>query len=157
MGKLVRLSFSLEAELARALDDLLGRKGYGNRSEFLRDLIRGRLVEEEWADDAEVVGTITIVYDHHRPGLSEHLTELQHGYHDVILASTHIHLDRDICVEAVLVKGKATRVREIADVLGQPKGVLHSSMAAATTGKKLKGEKGRDRGGPHGSPPMTRR
>ncbi|GAB4241809.1 MAG: nickel-responsive transcriptional regulator NikR [Acidobacteriota bacterium] len=138
MGNLVRLSFTLEPELSQALDQLRERKGYGNRSEFLRDLIRAKLVEEEWAADAEVVGTVTVVYDHHRRGLSERLTELQHGFHDVILATTHIHLDRDICVEAVLVKGKASRVREIADRLGQPKGVLHCSLAVATTGAALK-------------------
>lgn len=137
MSDLLRMSFTVERRLAEALDALMARSGANNRSEFLRDLIRDRLVREEWQSDQEVVGTITLVYDHHRRGLTECLTALQHDFHDEILASTHVHLDRHICVEAILVKGRASQIRAVADRLQRPKGVLHCSLALATTGTAL--------------------
>lgn len=137
MSKLVRLSFSLEKSLERKLDRLVRESRYENRSEFIRDLIRSRLVDREWEDDEEAVGTITLVFDHRARELSRKLTRLQHDHHEGILATTHVHLDRDICVEAILVKGRAGRIREIAGLLGQQKGVLHASVSMSSTGRGL--------------------
>ena len=137
MPDLERLSFSLERPLLDRLERLREEAGYGNRSEFLRDMIRGRLVDRAWELDEEAVGTITLVYDHHARGLNEKLTGLQHDHHEVILATTHVHLDHHHCVEVILVRGRAGRIRAIADSLGKQKGVLHGGLSMSSTGKEL--------------------
>lgn len=137
MSNLERLSFSIEKPLANQLDKLVKQSGYANRSEFIRDLIRSQLVKQEWDRDQEVVGAITLVFDHHARGLTEKLVELQHHHHTAILASTHVHLDRHLCAEVLLVKGKADRVKHIADMMRRPKGVLHSELSMSSTGKQL--------------------
>ncbi len=138
MSELVRLSLSIERPLLDRLEKLVKRSGYTNRSEFVRDMVRERLVEREWDDNQEVVGTITLVYDHHVPGLSEKLTEEQHHHHRVILTTTHVHLDKALCVEMILVKGRASEIRGLADRLRQYKGVLHSGLSTSTTGVHLR-------------------
>lgn len=137
MPDLERLSFSLERPLLERLEALRQEAGYANRSEYLRDLIRGRLVERAWELDQEAVGTITLVYDHHVHQLNEKLTALQHDHHDVIMATTHVHLDHHHCVEVILVRGRAGRIRAIADALGKQKGVLHGGLSMSATGKEL--------------------
>ena len=137
MTDLVRMSFSIEKSLSDKLEKLLRTTGYTNRSEFIRDMLRERLVEQEWEKNSEVVGTITLVYDHHIRGLTEKLTDLQHHHHDTILATTHVHLDEHTCAETVLVKGRAKEVRQIADGLRGQKGVLHASLSTSSTGKRL--------------------
>jgi CopG family nickel-responsive transcriptional regulator len=138
LSDLVRLSFSIDRSLADKLDRLCGGSGYENRSEFIRDLIRARLVEEEWRSDHEAVGAITLVFDHHAHGLNERLTDLQHDHHEVILASTHVHLDHDLCAEVVLCRGPATRLKAIADGLRQHRGVLHAALSMSSTGRELR-------------------
>lgn len=137
MSDLERLSFSLERPLLERLEKLQRDSRYTNRSEFLRDLIRSRLVEREWERDQEAVGTVTLVYDHHVRQLSEKLTALQHDHHDVILATTHVHLDHDRCVEVILVRGRGSRIRAIADGLRKHKGVLHADLSMSSTGTDL--------------------
>lgn len=137
MADLERLSFSLERPLLDRLEQLRVEAGYGNRSEFLRDMIRGRLVDRAWELDEEAVGTITLVYDHHVHRLNEKLTDLQHDHHEVILATTHVHLDHHHCVEVILVRGRAGRIRAIADALRKQKGVLHGGLSMSSTGKGL--------------------
>ncbi|MCU0290448.1 MAG: nickel-responsive transcriptional regulator NikR [Thermoanaerobaculaceae bacterium] len=137
MPDLERLSFSLERPLLERLERLREEAGYGNRSELLRDMIRGRLVDRAWELDGEAVGTITLVYDHHARRLNERLTELQHDHHEVILATTHVHLDHHHCVEVILVRGRAGRIRAIADALGKQKGVLHAGLSMSSTGQEL--------------------
>ncbi len=137
MSDLVRVTFSLERPLQAQLERLRRRRKYANRSEFIRDVIRDQLVHEEWEDDEEAVGTITLVYDHGARTVSQKLTSLQHRHHHEILAATHVHLDSDICVEAILVKGRAGRIREIAGLLQQQKGVLHAAVSMSSTGKRL--------------------
>jgi CopG family transcriptional regulator, nickel-responsive regulator len=134
---LERLSFSLERPLLQRLERLREDAGYANRSEFLRDMIRGRLVDRAWELDEEAVGTITLVYDHHARGLNEKLTDLQHDHREVILATTHVHLDHHHCVEVILVRGRAARIRAIADALGKQKGVLHGGLSMSSTGREL--------------------
>jgi CopG family transcriptional regulator, nickel-responsive regulator len=135
--KTVRLSFSMDTNLLERWEKMLRESGYVNRSEFIRDMIRDRLVEEEWERDDEAVGTLTLIYNHHSRGLTEKLTHLQHDHHNVILATTHVHLDAHICVEVILVKGKASQIREMINLLRQQKGVLHGSLAITSTGKHL--------------------
>ena len=137
MSDLERLSFSIEKPLLDRLNRLIKTGGYANRSEYIRDLIRGQLVKEQWDRNEQVVGAITLVYDHHVPGLAEKLTHLQHHKHANILATTHVHMDSHICAEVILVKGKAGQVRQIADLLRKPKGVLHSELSMSSTGRKL--------------------
>ena len=137
MSDLIRISLSIDQRLLDALEKMLETSRYTNRSEFIRDMIRERLVQQEWKSNREVVGTITLVFDHHQRLLSKKLTELQHRHHDLILATTHVHLDHDICLEAIIVKGRARNIREITDLLRQQKGVLHATVSLSSTGKKL--------------------
>lgn len=133
-----RISMSLEKDLCVKLDQMVRKGKAANRSEFIRDLIRAQIVEEEWSRDEDAVGAITLVYDHHANGLPARLTEIQHGYHQEILSSTHVHLDHDMCVEMLLARGRAGRLKEIADRLKGMKGVLHAQLSMSTTGKQLK-------------------
>ncbi len=137
MSDLVRLSMSIEKPLQEKLERLVAEKGYENRSEYFRDLIRDQLVREEWNADAEVVGTITLLYNHHQRMLSQKLTELQHHHHDSILATTHVHLNEEMCVEMILARGKATSLRHLVNHLGQQRGVIHASLTMSSTGERL--------------------
>ena len=137
MSKLVRTSIALEKPLADRLERLVRESGYANRSKFLSDLLREKLVDREWERNATVVGTVTLVYDHHRRQLSERLTDLQHDHHKVILASTHVHLDAHICAEVIIARGPAHVIKHIADELRRQKGVLHAALSLSTTGKAL--------------------
>lgn len=139
MSELVRLSISIEQSLHDRLERLVEAAGYTNRSEFVRDMIRQRLVEQQWADEhQEVVGTITLVYDHHARKLADRLIDIQHDHHDNILATTHVHISHDLCAEMIMVRGGAERVRRIADLLRQQRGVLHATLAMGTTGEPLR-------------------
>jgi CopG family nickel-responsive transcriptional regulator len=138
MGSVVRFSASLDAELLGQFEQLAERRGYTNRSEALRDLIRDALVREEWAGDQEIVGTVTLVYDHHTRELSDRLTHLQHDHAEVILSALHVHLDHDNCLEVIAVKGRASEVQTIADALVGTRGVKHGKLTATTTGRTLR-------------------
>ena len=96
MADLVRVSLSIEEPLLEKLERMRKAQRYTNRSEFIRDMIRDRLVEQEWERDQDVVGTVTLVYDHHHRQLSEKLTHLQHHHHELVLATTHVHLNKDM-------------------------------------------------------------
>jgi len=138
MSELTRFSMSIEETLFQRLGKLVSRSKYTNRSEFIRDMLRERLVEEEWKNNEEVVGTITLVYDHDTRELSKKLTHLQHHHHNVVLATTHVHLDNHICAEMILTKGRAKEIQEISDLLRQQRGVLHATLSLSSTGKDLK-------------------
>jgi CopG family nickel-responsive transcriptional regulator len=137
MSELVRLSFTIEKKLNERLERMLEASRHTNRSEFIRDLIRGRLVEEEWKTDEEAVGTITLVYNHETRALSDRLTSLQHEHHHAILATTHVHLDKSHCAEMIMAKGRPRLIEEITEQLRSQKGVLHVSVSMSSTGKKL--------------------
>ncbi len=137
MSKLIRFGVSIDEELLKTFDQYIERKRYTNRSEALRDLIRNHLVEEEWDDNKETVGTITIVYDHHVPELMERLTDLQHQYSDLIQSTLHIHLDAHRCLEVLVVRGRSKEIKEVANGLIATKGVKHGKLTATTTGKDL--------------------
>lgn len=137
MPKLERLSISLEEPLLKKLEALVKESGYRNRSEFIRDLVRSRLVSKEWEKDEEALGTVTLVYNHNARRLSSKLTGLQHHHHHAILATTHVHLSHDICAEMIMIRGRAGDIRRIADQMRQQKGVLHVELSMSSTGEKL--------------------
>ena len=134
-----RFGISLDEILLKKFDDLIRKKGYSNRSEAIRDLIRDALVMEEWeGTTGETVGTITLVYSHEKRELLDLLTRLQHLHHDLIISSMHIHLDEHNCLELIAVRGKAEDIKRIADRLIGSKGVKHGKLTLTTTGKRLK-------------------
>lgn len=138
MGKTVRFGVSIEERLLTSYDQLIQSKGYMNRSEAIRDLIRSALVESTWeAGKEETVGTVTLVYNHHVRDLSDKLTEHQHAYHDRIISALHVHLDAHNCLEVLVVRGPAREVKQIADELIGVKGVKHGKLVMTTTGEEL--------------------
>ncbi len=137
MHKTVRFAVSLDQRLLDDFDRILVNTQYATRSEAVRDLIRDRLVGENWDAKQDTVGTITIVYDHHVHDLTEKLTSLQHDYHKLILSTMHVHLDHDHCIEVLVVKGKGKAVRTVADSLISTKGVKHGKLTMTTAGKEL--------------------
>lgn len=129
MGVLSRIGIALDSELLKRFDRLIARQGYTNRSEAFRDLIRDRLVTERTAaPDAPVVGTVTLIYDHHAHGISEKLTEVQHAHHELVVSTSHAHLDHDSCLEVLIVHGRAAEVADFADRLIGLKGVEHGRL-----------------------------
>ena len=135
---LKRFSISLEDDLLAKFDDYLIRHGYSNRSEAVRDLIRKAMVKDEWATDSEVVGVVTMVYDHHKSQLQERITELQHDFYELITSTTHIHMDHHNCLEVTIVKGKASQVQDLAGRLIALRGVKDGSLTMSSTGGQLK-------------------
>lgn len=128
----------MSRDLLKNFDQLIRELGYKNRSEAIRDLIRERLVQQEWnATDQETVGTITLVYSHDVGELTEVLTAMQHKYHKHILSTMHIHLDRHNCLEVLVVKGKGKEIKKIADRLLSTKGVKHGRLTTTTTGREI--------------------
>jgi CopG family nickel-responsive transcriptional regulator len=138
MGDLARTGVSLEHALLKKFDEVIGKKGYANRSEAIRDLIRDHLVTEEIDKNKVVVGTLTIVYDHHRPNLTEKLVEAQHGAGGKVLAATHVHLDHHNCLEVVIMKGRGGELRDLANRILSLRGVKHGQLVVTSTGKDLK-------------------
>jgi len=137
MGQLVRFGVSVEKDLIGRFDRLIARRGYANRCEALRDLMRQALIEKAWDEDAPVVATVTIVYDHHDPGLEAELTEIQHHHHDSVVAAMHSHLDAHDCLQVVILRGKAKAVKHLAEELIAAKGVKHGGMVMTAGGSAI--------------------
>jgi CopG family transcriptional regulator, nickel-responsive regulator len=138
MGQLSRIGVAIDTDLLARFDALIEQRGYTNRSEAFRDLIRAELVQESArAPEAEVVGTVTLVYDHHVRLLGEKLTDFQHDHFHQILSTLHVHLDHDNCLEVLVVRGSSESVRKIADALISTKGVKHGRLVLTTTGVEL--------------------
>lgn len=135
---LERFGVSMDAELLTAFDRMLQRKGYSNRSEALRDLVRRALVADAWGDDeAQVMGAVTIIYDHHQRQLVDELLDLQHHAEARIVCSTHVHLDHHHCLEVILCSGRAADVRELADRLVSLRGVKHGDLTMSGADQAL--------------------
>jgi CopG family nickel-responsive transcriptional regulator len=135
MPEVIRFGVSIDERLLTRFDALSAEKGYMNRSEAIRDLMRNALVEEEWeAGDTEMVGTVTLVYDHDSSDLGDKLTEHQHSHHESIVSTLHVHMDAHHCLEVVVLRGKASEIKHIADGLIGTKGVKHGKFVATTTG-----------------------
>jgi CopG family transcriptional regulator, nickel-responsive regulator len=138
MSEITRFGVSIDDQLIKKFDALIARKGYTTRSEAIRDMIRDSLVEQEWeAEDRETVGTITLVYNHHTRELDHALTDMQHKSFHQIVSALHVHLDAHNCLEVLVVKGKSSEIRKIADRLIGTRGVKHGKLTTTTTGKEL--------------------
>ena len=136
MSELTRFGISMESALLKRFDDYIAEHGYPNRSEAIRDLVRDRLIQEEWReDDVETVGTITLIYDHHQRELTEKLTSQQHQHHSAVISTLHVHLDHHHCLEVLAVRGKARIIRRIADQLLSTRGVKHGKLVMTSSGK----------------------
>jgi CopG family nickel-responsive transcriptional regulator len=138
MSGLSRIGVAIDTDLLDKFDRMIGKRGYTNRSEAFRDLIREELVEQTWeSPESQVVGTVTLVYDHHVRMLNEKLTGIQHDFHHSILSTLHVHLDHDNCLEVLVVRGKSAVVRKVADALISTKGVKHGTLTITTSGAEL--------------------
>ncbi len=137
MSDLVRISMSLEGSLLEQFDRLIQEEGYPTRSEAIKALMRSSLTEKAWTKDEQVAGSITLVYDHHRPGIVKQLMDAQHDFGSTIVSTQHVHLDHHHCLEIVVVKGKASRIRELVTTLKATKGVKHNSLVMTAVGKHL--------------------
>lgn len=129
MEEIQRFGISMPAELLDAFDELITEQGYRNRSEAIRDIVRNYLLQRQWEiPNGQVVGTLTIVYDHHTRGVESRLVDLQHDYGGQIRCTTHVHLDLDNCVEVMVVQGEAEQVRKLADSIISVRGVKHGQL-----------------------------
>lgn len=137
MSELVRFGVSMDERLLAALDSIVQRRGYGNRSEAIRDLVRAEQVRESWErEEGPVVGTLTLVYDHHVREVSERLVALQHDHEDLVHSTMHIHLSHRMCLEVIVLRGRAKQVQQLADRLIAARGVKHGRLVA-TAGDDL--------------------
>lgn len=144
MSSLSRIGVAIETDLLAEFDALLAERGSPSRSEAFRDLIRDALIQESAAKgDTRVVGTVTLVYAHHVRLLSEKLTSLQHAFHHVMLSTLHVHLDHEHCLEVVVVRGKASEVRHVANALISMKGVKHGRLTITSPTPPGEGGSGR--------------
>lgn len=134
---LKRFSISLENNLLDSFDKYIKAQSYNNRSEAIRDLIRKSLVRQEWETDANVMGVITLVYDHHQHQLQEKVTEVQHNYHHHIVSTTHVHMDHNNCLEVIIVRGKSQEVQDLAEKLIALRGIRDGNLAMSSTGVDL--------------------
>ena len=138
MAKLVRFGISMESELLKKFDHLIAQKGYVNRSEAIRDLVRDLLVQQEWQNDAgEKVGTITLIYDHHVHELTEKLTAMQHDSQATVISTMHVHLDHHNCLEVLVLKGNGSDIQKISDEMIGVKGVKHGKLVMTTSGAEF--------------------
>jgi CopG family nickel-responsive transcriptional regulator len=137
MAQLVRTGISLESDLLERFDRAIGKKGYKNRSEAIRDLVRDYAVAEDVEENRVVVGSLTMVYDHHQPRLAEQLIEAQHHAHDMVMAATHVHLDHHNCLEVIIMRGLSSDVSHLADRILSLRGVKHGKLVLTTQGKDL--------------------
>lgn len=144
MPQLSRTGVSLDEDLLKEFDRLISQRGYGNRSEAIRDLIREALLAESVDSNKPVVGTLTLVYDHHVPNLGEKLTETQHAAGAMVLAATHVHLDHHYCLEVIIMKGRSKDLQSIADRMLALRGVELGKLVLANSGKDLKASSSHD-------------
>ena len=137
MTELARFGISIDQSLLDDFDKLITAKGYVNRSEAIRDMIRCALVEDQIdrADTTPTVGTVTLVYDHHTRAASAPCAPPPHSHHDAIVSALHVHLDAHHCLEVVVVRGTAIQVKKLADELIGIKGVKHGKLVLTTAGE----------------------
>lgn len=132
MADIVRFSVSLEDDLLAQFDQYCEKQHFATRSEAVRQLIRAHLTEEAWqADSADAAGTLTLVYDHHRPGLRNQLMHMQHDNHDLVVSTLHAHLSHDVCLEVIVLRGPANRLEQVGARLKGLKGVFKGELVIA--------------------------
>lgn len=133
-----RIGISLHGELLERFDKVIEERGWANRSEAVRDLIRALLVEEEWQDEAkETMAAVVLVFDHHRHDLAQKLAELQHDSYATVISTMHVHMDHDNCLEISALKGKPDELKVLADAMIGTKGVKHGKFIPTTLGKNI--------------------
>ncbi len=133
-----RIGVSLPPDLLKRFDEFVEQKGYKTRSKAIADLVREAFTQAEWEDaNEEVMGVLSLVYDHHTRDLSTKLNEIQHDHVDSIITSTHVHMDAHKCLEILILRGPASHVRKLGENLISTRGVLHGKLISTTTGKKL--------------------
>ena len=133
-----RFSISLDGEILDSFERFRARHKYANRSEAVRDLIRTALVGEQWErGSGDVMGVISLVYDHHQRNLLSRITSIQHDAKAHVVSTTHVHMDHHNCLEIIIARGKATQVRALADALFALRGVKNGALNTASTGRSL--------------------
>jgi CopG family transcriptional regulator, nickel-responsive regulator len=133
--RLIRFGVSMEKDLLGEFESLCSAKGYENRSEAIRDMVRNLLIENKLKEEnTEGVGTLTLVYNHHQRELEEKLTDYQHHHLNEIISSIHIHLTAHLCLEVLLLRGRAKEIRKVADGLIAAKGVQHGKLVMTAVG-----------------------
>ena len=138
MTELARYTVSMDERLLEEFDRMIAGKGYANRSEAIRDLIRNALVEEQWAaESGKVAATVTVVYDHHGGNVADRLGHIQHHHHGIVVSATHVHLDNDNCLEVIILRGDIAEVRALATEMTALKGVKHGKAVFTTEGQNL--------------------
>jgi CopG family nickel-responsive transcriptional regulator len=133
----IRFGVSLEKSLLRELDSFCSERGFPNRSQAIRSLLREYMVEKERTASGEIAGAVTIVYDHHKRTVVRRLVSIQHDFDDLIIASQHIHIDQDNCLEVIIVKGGMKKVQILCDQFRSVKGLKHVSLNTTTTGSGI--------------------
>ena len=136
-----RIGISLEADLLEQFDRLSEQKGYVNRSEAIRDLIRDTLVQREWSESngsEERVAVVTLVYDHDTSSLAQKLAHIQHENHKAVVSALHVHMDEHNCLEVLVLRGRARDVVRMGEALVSTKGVRYGKLVPATTGETLR-------------------
>lgn len=137
MSQLVRFGVSMDESLLKEFDRFIEERGYPNRSEAFRNLIRDALIQAEWlAPEGEQVATLTLVYDHHTRELTDRLTNMQHESHNIIVCATHVHLTEDTCLEMIALRGNGADICAAADRLIATRGVQHGKLTMTTLGKR---------------------
>ena len=143
MSDLQRFGVSIEGDLLESFDQLVAQRGYATRSEALRDLIRESLVQSRISgpsEKAEVLGSLTLVYDHHAKELTDQMADIQHRRHGMVISVLHVHISHDDCLEVIVLRGKAIDVRELADSLISLKGVKHGKLFITVPARQITGQ-----------------
>ena len=152
MSDLLRFGVSAEEELLQNFDRLISSQGYANRSEALRDLMRDALVKsrlESAPEDDEVLGSLTLVYDHHASELNDKMNELQHDHHDLVVSVLHVHVNHDDCMEVIVLRGVIREIRALSDGLLSLKGVKHGRLFVTLPAQQMVGRKATSNGHAH--------
>ncbi len=152
MGDLSRFGVSVEEELLQSFDQLIAGQGYANRSEALRDLMRDALVKsrlENSPENGEVLGSLTLVYDHHASELNDKMNELQHDHHNLVVSVLHVHVSHDDCMEVIVLRGKLREIRELSDGLLSLKGVKHGRLFITLSSEQMVKRKTASNGNAH--------
>jgi len=137
MTKVARITVSVEDALLKQFEVFIANHGYPTRSEAVKNLMRNALVEQEWQKGKEVAGAVAIIYDHHRGAIVKKLVNAQHDFGGLIVCTQHVHLDHDNCMEVVIVRGAASKIRDFLSCLKSIKGIKHSTLMMATTGEDV--------------------
>lgn len=133
MSEVVRFTVSVENDLLEDFDAYCKSEHLATRSEAVRKMIRDTLTKKAWAsDETEVAGTLTVVYDHHRPQLRDRFTDIQHQHNELIVSTLHAHLSHDVCLEVIILRGPAGKLRELAAKLKGLKGIFKGDLVMAS-------------------------